>query len=543
MATRLVKMGRFLHQPDRADGKPPQTADPFPLTAGPGADNDVVADTAEWPGGAEKVSTDLAYNDRRADGIGHVADTTIPAYEAQLPDDTPAKIVKQPDDVERFRAAFFRWNGGSNYTDMPDVRVQRRRGSRWEDYADQQGELPVTMKFPSAGELPAYRQGGFDFQWTAHFEAFVAPFPLGDRPQATPPDTYRFVVDGHRRQGGAVKSYHLESRAFQVKRWSDVRVEDFTAADGAVSFTVGPRHHYSLPRVGGPGEIVAEIGPIDYPDSYSSPMRAKYIDPRRYAFRDPADPNDPSKLEWYCRPNPDDDAIKKHGCSFRPWIDAGDAVRAIVTFVKADGTTVRVPALERDGRWVATRSLGPGEAAYVESGDVCDQWENYNGRPTAAIGSARAVPKDPPTGYSCLPKVNPGGGNGGNGNGGNGNGNGGHGHHGHHHRHHGHKNPLRIPDAKLCKDRRKFSWHIHQPPGRRIVAVNVFVNGHRRVHREGHRITHISIPKLPKKRFVVKIVALTNHGERVISVRRYHGCKKGRPHTHVEQSFAPADAR
>ncbi|MEA2352803.1 MAG: hypothetical protein QOJ14_1217, partial [Thermoleophilaceae bacterium] len=548
MATRLVKMGRYLHQVDRGDGKPAQGGDPFPLTPNPaGADNDVVDDTVEWPGGGQKVTADLAFNDRRADGIGRVADTTIPAYEAQLPNDTPAKIVKQPDDVERFRAAFFRWNGGSNYTDMPDVKVQRRRGSSWEDYAGQEGELPVTMKFPSAGELPAYRQGGFDFQWTAHFEAFVSRFALGDRPQATPPDTYRFVVDGKRREGGAVKSYHLESRAFQVKRWSDVRVEDLRSDGGVVSFRVGPRHHYSLPRSGGPGEVVSEIGPIDYPDSYSSPMRAKFIDPRRHAFRDPVDPNDPSKFEWYCRPNPDDDSVKRHGCSFRPWIDSGDLVRAVVTFVDAAGGVHRVNAHEQGDRWVADRRLGPGEAAYVESGDACDEWENYNGAPTAKIGSGAAVPKNPPTGYSCLPKVG-GGGGGGGGHGGNGHGHGGNGHgsDGHHHR----GNPLRIPDAKLCKDRRKFSWHIHQPPGRRIIAVNVYVNGRRKVHKEGHRVRHISIPKLPKRRFVVKIVALTNHGERVISVRHYHGCKKGRPHTHVEQSgrprgqsFSASDAR
>jgi Neutral/alkaline non-lysosomal ceramidase, N-terminal len=537
MATRLVKMGRFLHQPDRTDGKPPQ-GDPFPLTPNPaGAENDVVSDLVEWPGGGQKVTADLAHNDRRADGIGRVADTTIPAYEAQLPDDTPAKIVKQPDDVERFRAAFLRWNGGSNYTDMPNVVVQRRRGSQWEEYATMDGELPVTLKFPSAGELPAYRQGGFDFQWTAHFEAFVSRFPLGDRPQATPPDTFRFVVDGKRRQGGSVKSYHLESRPFQVKRWSDVRVEDLRSDGGVVSFRVGPRHHYPLPRVGGGDPVVSEIGPIDYPDSYSSSMRAKFIDPRRHAFRDPVDPNDPTRWEWYCRPNPDDDSIKKHGCSFRPWADTGDLVRAIVTFVDAKGGVHRVKAHKEGDRWVAERKLGAGEAAYVESGDACDEWENFNGVPTKQIGSARAVPKNPPTGYSCLPKINPpGGGGNGNGNGGNGNGNGnGNGHGGS-----GHHNPLRIPDAKLCKDRRKFKWHVHQPPGRRIIAVNVYVNGRRVRHKEGHRVTRISIKKLPKKKFTVKIVALTNHGERVISVRKYHGCKKGRPHTHVEQSGAGA---
>ena len=59
--------------------------------------------------------------------------------------------------------------------------------------------------------------------------------------------------------------------------------------------------------------------------------------------------------------------------------------------------------------------------------------------------------------------------------------------------------------------------------------------GGRKVHKEGHRITHIRIKRLPRGKFTIKIVALVNTGERVISVRRYDGCKKGRPHTHVEQ--------
>ena len=532
MATRLVKMGRYLHQPDRADGKPAQ-GDPFPLTVNPvGAENDVVADQIEWPGGAQKVSADLAFNDRRANGIGGVADTSIPAYEAELPDDTPAKIVDEPKDVQRFGAAFFRWNGGSNYTDNPEVVVQRRVGSRWEEYAGQHGELPVTLKFPRAEEVPAYRQGGFDFRWTAHFESFVAPFDLGDRPRATPPGTYRFVVDGKRRQGGSVRSYHLQTREFQVQRWAGVTVEDLRSSGGVVSFSVGPRHVVDVPN--GPA-MKAELGPIDYPDSYSdSPFKAKYIDPRRWAFRDPEAKTDPSKVEWYCRPNPDDDAAKVHGCSFRPWLDTGNARRATVTFVERDGDVRRVPAYlgARGHRWVATRRLGAGEAAYVESGDVCDRWQNYNGAPTKSIGS-KAVPDDPPPGYSCLGRAGDNGNNGGGRPvGGGGGGVAG----GEEHRGRTADNPLHVPGARDCEDRRKFSFRIHQPPGRRIVAVNLYVDGKRKAHKEGHRITRIRIKRLPRGKFTIKIVALVNTGERVISVRSYDDCRKsGDTHTHVEQ--------
>lgn len=75
--------------------------------------------------------------------------------------------------------------------------------------------------------------------------------------------------------------YHLESDPFEVSPWSGITVEDFRLEpDGTMSFTVGPRHTYT---VGGPGsdvdvqgggpQIEAEIGPIDYPDTYDSPAR------------------------------------------------------------------------------------------------------------------------------------------------------------------------------------------------------------------------------------------------------------------------------
>ena len=46
--------------------------------------------------------------------------------------------------MQRFDATLFTWNGGSNYTDDPHVRVERRVGA-WEEYAGMRGELPVTL--------------------------------------------------------------------------------------------------------------------------------------------------------------------------------------------------------------------------------------------------------------------------------------------------------------------------------------------------------------------------------------------------------------
>ena len=57
------------------------------------------------------------------------------AYEAALPDDggTAGRPVSQPQDIERFDAAFFTWNGGSNFTDSPrgaGAAPERRRLGR-----------------------------------------------------------------------------------------------------------------------------------------------------------------------------------------------------------------------------------------------------------------------------------------------------------------------------------------------------------------------------------------------------------------------------
>ena len=84
----------------------------------------------------------------------------MPAYEATLPDDGEAEVVEQPKDIRRFSAAFVSWIGGSNYTDDPAVTVERRRGDDWEPFADQSGEVPVTLKFPQPADVPAYALGG-----------------------------------------------------------------------------------------------------------------------------------------------------------------------------------------------------------------------------------------------------------------------------------------------------------------------------------------------------------------------------------------------
>jgi hypothetical protein len=121
-----------------------------------------------------------------------------------------------------------------------------------------------------------------------------------------------------------------------------------------VSFAVGPRHD--------------GIGPIDYPDSYKSPVR--FIKYERTAIKDPAAPDDPSKVEWYC-----------FTCSFRPWADTGDARSAHVTFPGGR----RVRAARAGDRWRTRAALDPGESAYVAHGDVRDAYGDFNGEPSARV--------------------------------------------------------------------------------------------------------------------------------------------------------------
>jgi hypothetical protein len=508
MATRLVNMGRHLRrigEPGRTD---PFANDPYPPISRVNA-------VDEWPGGAAKTMLDLEHNEGRAQAIGELSANGIREYERSLPDDRAAKVVTHPGDVERFGAATFTWVGGSNFSDNPRVRVQRFDDGKWTEYADQSGEVPVTLKYPPAEEGPAYRVSGSEYQWTAHFEAFVSWFDLGDRPRATPPGVYRFVVEGQRKQGSGPVPYKLESRSFAVGPWSGVALQDF--GDGG--FTVGPRRTIKVPKQGNNPEVEAQLGPIDYPDTYKSTV--PYIKPDRFAVRDPAAPNDPSLFEWFCHG-------EARGCAFRPWLDTGDLARVVFTFVSPSGKVDRVAGAKQGDRWVAGRARRSGESVYIESGDACDAWGNYNGKPTAVVGNARAVPDKPPAGFACVPRVPaedvPGGTAGGSGSGaGSGAAAGG-------------SNPLGLPPKSKCIDQRRFKFKIHQPPRQRVVNVNVYINGKRRYSRRGKQVKTISIKKLPSTgRYVVRIVALTNIGRRVISTRTYKNCRKGKPSTRVDR--------
>jgi beta-glucosidase len=85
--------------------------------------------------------------------------------------------------------------------------------------------------------------------------------------------------------------------------------------------------------------------------------------------------------------------------------------------------------------------------------------------------------------------------------------------------------------TQRCVDTRGFTFKLHHARGARVVKVVVFVNGKRRLVRRGRDIKRVRIARLPKRRFVVRIVSTWNTGSQLISTRTYDGCKKSRPRT------------
>jgi hypothetical protein len=85
-----------------------------------------------------------------------------------------------------------------------------------------------------------------------------------------------------------------------------------------------------------------------------------------------------------------------------------------------------------------------------------------------------------------------------------------------------------LPPSRKCVDRRKFSFRLRNPRGRKAVRVDVFVNGKRKKVFRGKSLKRVAIKRLPKRRFVVRIVVTQDDGAKRASARTYKGCKKSR---------------
>jgi hypothetical protein len=311
-----------------------------------------------------------------ADGLGEAARAYGAVYERSLPADggTPTVTIS-PNDTTRFGASHLSFVGGSNYTDLPDVRVERFDAGQWVPYGDTHGEVQLKVAFPTPAQVPLWRAGQYSWTWTAAFEAFSSdiaqPDAAGVSRTSTPAGEYRFVVQGQHRPaaGAAPEPYALTSSPFTVRPWdgitaSDVRLED----DGTVSFAVGP---VTSRTYGSPHSYVT--GPIDYPDTYASPFDFIQNDGRQLFTYGMADP---SRHQEYCPK-----------CTFRPWADAGTLVAAEVTVVRASGRTETVPAAldPATGRWRTSETLKPLERAFVAAGGLRDAFGETNGPDSTSV--------------------------------------------------------------------------------------------------------------------------------------------------------------
>ena len=493
MATRLVKLGRLLRGGPALDRTIRGTDDPAGV---PDPD-------ADQPALMAKSVADVAQNDTRAAALGTGGQAAVAAYEKTLPDDDgPPAVVRQPPDVQRFDLASLEWIGGSNYTDSPRVRVERLEDGTWVRGGDMSGEVVATLKYPAPG--------GRRWLWTAHFEPYVSWFdPIGAR-QATPPGRYRFVVDGDRRTGGASKGYRVVSRTFDVGVWTGITVEDVRVEPGgAVSFRVGPRranlpHREARSDSGAVVNVPNELGPIDYPDSYAgrrAAEKAPFIEEERRFVPDPEAPGDPARFELFCLE-----------CSFRPWLDTGDADRATVTFASAAGRR-RVGARRSGGRWETVTTLRAGEAAYVCPGDVSDPWRDVNGALSAAVGAREVV-------LDCRPLTVVGDADAGG----------------------GAAQAARAGSPSLglpakvgrrgrrCISRRRFAIRVKRPRrGVRLRRATVRVNGKKVRVRRGKRLRAVIDLRGMRRRTVrVTIRAKASDGRTYVSTRRYRTCRPKR---------------
>ena len=378
LATRLVRAGQAL-KGDKAAAQA--------IAVETSAAAAAAAGKPEFVPLAEKETADQAAEDAKVRAVGEAAARAVPAYEATLPDDAGEGVVAQPRDIERFDAATFSWYGGNNYTDLPEVVVERRTADGWVVFGDQSGEVPVSLDYPSGDDpsgLATYRAGGQRWKWTATFEAMVNRFdlvdPAGTTYRATPAGDYRFVVKGQRRSGGRTIAYGEVSDTFRVKPWSGITVEDLGLGDDRrLTFRAGPTNTFTEPHVKSSqtknwGNVTYAIGPVDYPDSAAKAARDAsgfrfFSEQRAYS----ASETDPQQAEHYCLL-----------CRFRDWADtASGALTAEVTYRTRSGNGQTETVTSRDGTFRTQRALGAGETAEVV---VRDEWGNTVREPATLVG-------------------------------------------------------------------------------------------------------------------------------------------------------------
>lgn len=277
----------------------------------------------------------------------------------------PGEAGGQPQDITRFGAAHVTFVGGSNWNDLPVVRVERLVDGQWVTYADENGDVPVMVEFPTPQQLPEVFAGQFVWKWTASFEAFASqvtvPDASGTPRDVTPAGTYRFVIDGHHRSApGGATPYHLESDPFEVAPWDGVEATATSVSRDGASVSFGPSSVILDPQTG----FEFNIGPVDYPDGYESPFKILNGDRKLFRYDGSIQDDD----QWYCP-----------FCRFHPWVDSGRVESVTITVESRNGKTAAYPATEQDGWWTIAAKLKPGDTAYVAPGGAVTEHGEING--------------------------------------------------------------------------------------------------------------------------------------------------------------------
>jgi hypothetical protein len=105
--------------------------------------------------------------------------------------------------------------------------------------------------------------------------------------------------------------------------------------------------------------------------------------------------------------------------------------------------------------------------------------------------------------------------------------------------------PLVNSSEDGCLRPSKVGFKLHRVAGTRVVRVEAFVNGKRRLVRRGRDVSRITLADLPRAgRLSVRIVATHSTGSKVVSKRMWNGCRKGKPSVRViRRHGAPRSAR
>ena len=75
-----------------------------------------------------------------------------------------------------------------------------------------------------------------------------------------------------------------------------------------------------------------------------------------------------------------------------------------------------------------------------------------------------------------------------------------------------------------------IGFKLHRVEGTRVVKVDAFANGKRRVRRSGRDIKRVTLKGLKRSgKLTIRIVATHNTGSKVVSTRTWNGCKKSKP--------------